>query len=168
MKKYNYAEARREIIDSGINLGAGDFIDVPALQVAADALAKLSKVPAMKDHERIFFSLCYGLRASLKPRAVVNLLADTIPHKRCWYYLRKWGNLGFYNYGVTEDLGWFELDKIPQRYLEIVKEQTVPAVRVVLDPAAFCRALADKVNEDMENGKLTMNGARAIFGLPPV
>lgn len=127
MKKYNYTEARREIIDSGIRLGAGDYIDVQALKVAVDALEKLSKVPAMKDHERIFFALCYNLRRTHKPRDVVNLLAETIPHKRCWYYLRKWDNLGFYNYGVTEDLGWFELEKIPQRYLQIVQEENKPA-----------------------------------------
>lgn len=117
-----YAEARRDIIENGIELGAGDFVDVEALAVAADALDKLSRQPAMKDHERIFFALCYNLRGTHKPRDVVNMLAETIPHKRCWYYLRKWGNLGFYDYGVTEDLGWFETDKIPQRYLEIVQE----------------------------------------------
>lgn len=122
MKKYNYPEARREIIESGIRLGAGDFVDVAALQVAADALEKLSKPPVMKDQERIFFALCYNLRHTCKPRQIVNLLADTIPHKRCWYYLEKWARLGFYNWGVTIDLGWFELDKIPQRYAEIVME----------------------------------------------
>ena len=123
MKKYNYPEARREIIESGIRLGAGDFVDVQALQVAADALDKLIKQPAMKDHERIFFALCYNLRGSMKPRDVVNLLADTIPHKRCWYYLDKWSSLGFYDYGVTLDLGWFYPDELPQRYLEIIKEE---------------------------------------------
>lgn len=90
-----------------------------------DALQKLEEVNAsqtMKEHERIFFALCYNLRDRMKPRAVVNLLAETIPHKRCWYYLRKWGLLGFYDYGVTEDLGWFEIEKIPPRYMEIVKE----------------------------------------------
>lgn len=77
----------------------------------------------MKDHERIFFALCYNLRSSFRPRAVVNLLAGTIPHKRCWYYLEKWSDLGFYNYGVTLDLGWFELENLPPRYAEIIKEE---------------------------------------------
>lgn len=76
----------------------------------------------LKDHERIFFALCYNLRDKLRPRDVVNLLADTIPHKRCWYFLEKWTNLGFYSYGVTLDLGWFEPEKLPPRYAEIVKE----------------------------------------------
>lgn len=78
----------------------------------------------MKDHERIFFALCYNLRDTLRPRDVVNLLADTIPHKRCWYYLEKWSSLRFYNYGVTLDLGWFEPEKLPPRYAEIVKEES--------------------------------------------
>lgn len=75
----------------------------------------------MKDQERIFFALCFNMRHTCKPRQIVKLLADTIPHKRCWYYLEKWDRLGFYNWGVTIDLGWFELDKIPQRYAEIVQ-----------------------------------------------
>lgn len=125
-KKPNYAEARREIIDNGIRLGAGDFVDLDALVVAAEALERLNKQPAMKDHERIFFALCYNLRHTHKPREVVNLLADTIPHCRCWYYLEKWHRLGFYSSGVTADLGWFYPDKLPQRYREIVQEEAQP------------------------------------------
>ena len=74
----------------------------------------------MKEQERIFFALCYNFRYTLKPRDIVIALADTIPHKRCWYYLEKWLEKDFYNYGVTLDLGWFELDKIPQAYKEII------------------------------------------------
>lgn len=90
-----------------------------------DALQKLEEVNAsqtMKEHERIFFALCYNLRDRMKPRDVVNLLAETIPHKRCWYYLDKWASLGFYDSGVSADLGWFYTDEIPARYMEIVKE----------------------------------------------
>ena len=39
--KMTYAEARKDIIESGINLGAGDFVSVEALQVAAAALEYL-------------------------------------------------------------------------------------------------------------------------------
>ena len=74
----------------------------------------------MKEHERIFFALCYNFRHTLRPRDIVIALADTIPHKRCWYYLEKWLEKDFYNYGVTLDLGWFELDKIPHAYKEII------------------------------------------------
>ena len=77
----------------------------------------------MKEHERIFFALCYNLRSIMKPRKVVNLLADTIPHKRCWYYLEKWHVLGFYSSGVSADLGWFYPEKLPPRYREIRDEE---------------------------------------------
>ena len=70
----------------------------------------------MKEHERIFFALCYKLRYRLKPRDIIEALAETIPHKRCWYYLEKWCEKGFYDYGVTLDLGWFYLDKLPLEY----------------------------------------------------
>lgn len=83
----------------------------------------------MKEHEKIFFALCINLCGKtflrignrLHPRDIVNILADTIPHKRCWYYLQKWAGLGFYDYGVTLDLGWFYLDQLPQRYLDILE-----------------------------------------------
>lgn len=78
----------------------------------------------MKDHERIFFALCFNAYydARLCPYNVVDWLGDTIPHKRCWYYLRKWSDLGFYDYGVALDFGWFYPDKLPERYREIIKE----------------------------------------------
>lgn len=77
----------------------------------------------MKLEEKIFFALCYNLRQKgIMPRAVVNMLNETIPHKRCWYYLKKWCDRGFYSYGVTLDLGWFEDNKMPQRYKDILNE----------------------------------------------
>lgn len=163
----NYAEALREIRESGIRLGAGDFVDVEALKVAAEALEaaiKASRWAPMKDHERIFFSLCYGLRDTYRPREVVNLLADTIPHKRCWYYLEKWTNQGFYDYGVTLDLGWFYPEKLPDRYRQIVagqepgkilpREKIGKAVDMVLenimgDEITNPRALMDKALEEL-------------------
>lgn len=85
-------------------------------------VARLPDEAGLKEQERIFFALCYNLRNTHSPRAIVNLLNDTIPHKRCWYYLAKWSRLGFYDYGVTLDLGWFYPDELPERYLEIIKE----------------------------------------------
>lgn len=97
------------------------FGDREAIKEQADNLEKINTNPAMKEHERIFFALCYNLRDIMKPRAVVNLLANTIPHKRCWYYLEKWHTLGFYSSGVTSDLGWFYPEKLPPRYREIIE-----------------------------------------------
>ena len=91
------------------------------LENALDAsnCAEIAK-QTIKDHERIFFALCFNMRNIMKPRSVVHVLCDTIPHKRCWYYLEKWHRLGFYSSGVSSDLGWFYPEKLPQRYLEIV------------------------------------------------
>ena len=75
----------------------------------------------MKEDEIKFFRLCYRYISKYSPRELINIIIDFIPYKRCWYYLDKWDRLGFYNYGVTEDLGWFEKDKIPPRYMELVK-----------------------------------------------
>lgn len=75
----------------------------------------------MKHDEKIFFVLCYNLRRiGIMPRAVVNMLNETIPHKRCWYYLEKWFGKGFYNYGVTLDLGWFEVENLPEQYKNLL------------------------------------------------
>ena len=87
-----------------------------------ESIARLTDENGLKEHERIFFALCYRLRGKLTPRDVVHLLDGVIHHKRCWYYLAKWSRLGFYDSGVTEDLGWFYPENLPPRYLEIVKE----------------------------------------------
>ena len=107
MKKPGYKEAREMIL--GAAAGHIDLNHEAAL-VAAEALERLNKQPAMKEHERIFFALCFGLQCVFKPRDVVNLLSETIPHKRCWYYLEKWSALGFYSVGTTLDLGWFDTE----------------------------------------------------------
>lgn len=88
-----------------------------------EALEKINTSQTMKEQERIFFALCYKLREIMKPRDVVHLLAETIPHKRCWYYLDKWNILGFYSSGVSTDLGWFYPDKLPPRYREIIDKE---------------------------------------------
>ena len=82
----------------------------------------------MKDDEKKFFVICIRYRnkgiGSVRIREIINILYDCefMHYKRCWYLLRKWGRLGFYNYGVTEDLGWFEMDKLPQRYSDLLQE----------------------------------------------
>lgn len=85
----------------------------------------------MKEDEIKFFRLCYRYithirdkvyQGTYSPRDLIDIIDEWLPHKRAWYYLEKWDRLGFYNYGVTLDLGWIEDNKIPQRYLELVKE----------------------------------------------
>lgn len=173
-KKPNYAEARREIIESGMRLGAGDFVALDALGVAAEALERLSKQPAMKDHERIFFALCYNLRETHKPRAVVNLLAGTIPYKRCWYYLDKWHRLGFYSSGVTADLGWFYPDKLPERYREIVHQGAAATASAALGSGHIGTIMRDTTDQHMllaaaqEALQEIASGTPIKFELPPL
>ena len=40
------------------------------------------------------------------------------------YYVRKWCDKGFYDYGVTLDLGWFEFDKLTGEYKQIYDSMT--------------------------------------------
>lgn len=82
----------------------------------------------MKDDEKLFFRICVTYRhraiSPVRIREIVNILYDAgvMHYKRCWYLLRKWGNLGFYDYGVTEDLGWFNMDRLPDRYATLLKD----------------------------------------------
>lgn len=78
----------------------------------------------MKEDEIKFFTICYKYRnfKNLTIRDIINIISPFINYKRCWYYLKKWDLLGFYNYGITEDLGWFELEKLPQRYKKLIDE----------------------------------------------
>ena len=84
----------------------------------------------MKEDEKRFFIACYtyGRIAPnwdvpyVSVRKIINILSGYIHHKRCWYYLEKWSDLGFYDYGVTLDLGWIYPDKLPERYKKLLEE----------------------------------------------
>ena len=73
----------------------------------------------MKPSEKCFFKICYLLTMNrvYTVREVIQMFDGVIPYKRMIYYLRKWTQLGFYDYGVTLDLGWIIPHKIPIRYL---------------------------------------------------
>ena len=85
----------------------------------------------MKEDEIKFFKTMvkYGRRYNGKymygiasPREIINILREFMNYKRCWYLLEKWSGLGFYNYGVALDLGWIELNMLPDRYKELLEE----------------------------------------------
>ena len=82
----------------------------------------------MKDDEKMFFRICvryrHGVIAPVRIREIVNILYDAgvMHYKRCWYLLDKWANLGFYEYGVTADLGWFVRDRLPERYAKLLED----------------------------------------------
>ena len=44
------------------------------------------------------------------------------PVKILWRYLKKWNDMGFYEYGVSMDLGWFYIDKLPVEYAMMYEE----------------------------------------------
>jgi hypothetical protein len=43
---------------------------------------------------------------SVPPREIINSPNCTINHKRAYYLLEKWCGKGWYDYGVSLDLGW--------------------------------------------------------------
>ena len=63
------------------------------------------------------------LFGATNPREIINILREFMNYKRCWYLLKKWSGLGFYNYGVCLDLGWLEMDKLPDRYKELLDKE---------------------------------------------
>lgn len=76
----------------------------------------------MKEDEKLFFVLCFQLRMQygIDVRNVINMLQPFVNKKRLWYLLEKWVKQGFYDYGVSLDLGWFEIEKIPNRYSDLL------------------------------------------------
>lgn len=82
----------------------------------------------MKDDEKLFFRICVTYRyREIRPvqiRDIINILYDAgvMHYKRCWYLLDKWDGLGFYDYGVAADLGWFVMDKLPERYAALIED----------------------------------------------
>ena len=82
----------------------------------------------MKEDEKKFFKLIYTycsyptLGNTATPRDIINIINPWMNHKRCWYLLRKWSDNGFYDYGVTLDLGWIYKNKLPERYKVLVEE----------------------------------------------
>ena len=74
----------------------------------------------MNPREKCFFKICYLLTMNrvYTVREVVKMFDGVIPYKQMIYYLRKWSGLGFYDYGVTLDLGWIIPRNVPARYFE--------------------------------------------------
>lgn len=86
----------------------------------------------MKDDEKAFFKTCLKFISiqgvpnhdykTATPRTIIKTISEFMNYKRCWYLLEKWGNKGFYNYGVTMDLGWFEAENFTGEYQEMYLE----------------------------------------------
>lgn len=85
----------------------------------------------MKPLERIFFIACVNeQRRTISPdkrefsvRVIGNIFSRLgFSYKQLMYYVQKWSGKGFYDYGVTLDLGWFYFDKFTGEYKEIYDE----------------------------------------------
>lgn len=87
----------------------------------------------MKPLEEIFFRACVNEQKRKLPSSNRELSIRTIgniferlgfSYKQLMYYVRKWSDRGFYDYGVTLDLGWFEFDKLTGEYKRIYDSMT--------------------------------------------
>lgn len=82
----------------------------------------------MKVDEKDLFRLCIlGTSPKCKKKFTIRelIVISRLNRKRCQYLLSKWTDLGFYNYGVNLELGWFEMNKIPERYLAVLGESLI-------------------------------------------
>lgn len=86
----------------------------------------------MKPLERIFFIACIknccfnsfnhftGMCAGTEEFTVRGIICMFellgFSKKQLHYYLRKWADIGFYDYGTSLDLGWFEFYKLKGEY----------------------------------------------------
>lgn len=82
----------------------------------------------MKPLERIFFMACVHEQQrkylladrEFSVREIAKIFERLgFPYKQLMYYVQKWSDRGFYDYGVALDLGWFYLDKLTGEYLVI-------------------------------------------------
>jgi len=61
----------------------------------------------MKEDERKFMiDVLYRCHRDFTPRDLINEDGFPMHYKRAWYLLEKWSDKGWYDYGVTSDLGW--------------------------------------------------------------
>lgn len=74
----------------------------------------------MKKDEWLLFCAIIHKNKEETVRNVINKYHKLgyIHYKRAWYLLQKWSAKGYYNYGVSLDLGWME-DKGIQKHNEI-------------------------------------------------
>lgn len=87
----------------------------------------------MKPLEEIFFRACVNEQKrkshsndrELSIRTIGNIFERLgFSYKQLMYYVSKWSDRGFYDYGVTLDLGWFEFDKLTGEYKQIYDSMT--------------------------------------------
>lgn len=122
----------------------------------------------MKSLEEIFFRACVNeqkrkLHSSdreLRIRTIGNIFERLgFSYKQLMYYVEKWSDKGFYNYGVSLDLGWFEFNKLTGEYKKIYEEMSnVDGWR----DGEFAKYI---VNETFKNGRITNFALKENLGI---
>ena len=77
----------------------------------------------MKENEKIFFKVCYNLRSEKEVYYIIRELTDKIPVKQMIYYVKKWDEFGFYDWGTNLLFGWFYPEKLPERYKKLIENE---------------------------------------------
>lgn len=122
----------------------------------------------MKPLEQIFFRACVNEQKrklhfsdrELSIRTIGNIFERLgFSYKQLMYYVRKWCDRGFYDYGVTLDLGWFEFNKLTGEYKQIYEEMSnVDGWR----DGEFAKYI---VNETFKNGRITNFALKEKLGI---
>lgn len=77
-------EAREDIIENGINLNAGDFVDVEALKIAVEALEKqIPKKPELKPVDGFDSGVASSLCCPTCKNPVINYWCKRINPPHC-------------------------------------------------------------------------------------
>lgn len=122
----------------------------------------------MKEDEKAFFRTCIRYctiqdvqnhsNRGVTPRTIIKMLSEFINYKRCWYLLEKWTNKGFYNYGVTMDLGWFEEEYFTGEYQEMYLE--------ILEQAKARNIIFEELEDVEKKVKMALIGIDANTKIP--
>lgn len=122
----------------------------------------------MKPLEQIFFRACvneqkrklHAKDMEFSVRAIGNIFERLgFSYKQLMYYVEKWSDKGFYNYGVSLDLGWFEFNKLTGEYKQIYEEMSnVDGWR----DGEFAKYI---VNETFKNGRITNFALKEKLGI---
>lgn len=81
----------------------------------------------MKPQERFFFMyvLCWCEYRQYYSNGLLYKVVENfsnifaVPEKQLWYYVGKWSQKGFWNYGVSLAGGWFEWEELTGEYKQI-------------------------------------------------
>lgn len=102
----------------------------------------------MKTLERQFFryvmrqinydELEYNIDFCKFRKPMRNIANDFMEKKNCSYkqlvyYMDKWSRYGFYDYGISLDLGHIEYNKIPDRYKSIIPERVISKIQKTIN-----------------------------------